>query len=599
MADERPMELSLTRLWRTLRPQAQLVVFGLSVLALGVGARTFLTSSQTGLAVWWPAVAVGVVGTLLATPRQRTMVLATLLVASVASNLIGGIDPVTALLLGLTGVVEAALVVRLLGIRRPDARALEDHRDLMQVLGAILAGAVGAGLVVGVVTVTHLDGSFLQALLTIVPSHASALLLIVPLTLRGPSRRVEAGRGERAAQLAVVAVVAVAVFAPNQVMPLTFLLFPALLWSALRSGVRSVALHLLVVGAVGSVMTLQGWGPFVPSSATADATVYAESIAMVQLLVVTLAVVALGVVVTVSQRRAAMAALERRERRYRGGFEGSLLGQLLLRPEPRGARIVEVNGAAAVLLDAQPDELVGQLLDDHLSDDDRDRVREAIAEMVEGRSLGWHGEFANDRDRCIEAAIAPLAEHGEVSPDLLSVQLIDATANREAEMRLVDLALRDGLTGSANRVLLDERLERALADARRSDRAVGLIFLDLDGLKPVNDSYGHLVGDRLLIELADRLTAAVREVDTVARVGGDEFVVLAPDLGHASDLAAVVERIREALDVAVPVDGVAHRLAASIGAVMGRGDDTARDLLQAADEAMYRDKATRRASSPA
>ena len=176
----------------------------------------------------------------------------------------------------------------------------------------------------------------------------------------------------------------------------------------------------------------------------------------------------------------------------------------------------------------------------------------------------------------------------------------DITDIVENEERLRRAATHDMLTGLANRALLGERLDAALARTGRDDGAVGVVFCDLDGFKSVNDAAGHMAGDAVLVEVAQRLRHAVRDADVVARLGGDEFVVVvdAPERDRADELvAAVVRRVERSLRTPVEVGGIPHTVRASVGyAVAPRDGTRATELLAAADAAMYRAK---RAGGPA
>nr|WP_231126268.1 GGDEF domain-containing protein [Motilibacter aurantiacus] len=159
-------------------------------------------------------------------------------------------------------------------------------------------------------------------------------------------------------------------------------------------------------------------------------------------------------------------------------------------------------------------------------------------------------------------------------------------------------ATHDALTGLPNRALLYDRLEHALAAAQRREAPVAVLFLDLDGFTQINDAYGHETGDLVLVEAAGRLGSALRSEDTLARTGGDEFVVLCESLtagprGTVSDhaLSVVSARLHEALAAPLRVRGQDMRLRASIGvATAGPGFDDPDALLRAADDAMYREK---------
>ena len=169
----------------------------------------------------------------------------------------------------------------------------------------------------------------------------------------------------------------------------------------------------------------------------------------------------------------------------------------------------------------------------------------------------------------------------------------EITQRKLLEEQVHQLAFFDPLTRLANRRLLDDRLSQALAAGRRSACFGALLFLDLDNFKPLNDEHGHAVGDLLLQEVASRLSACVRQVDTVARFGGDEFVVLLAEL--SADLAqstqqatALAEKMRHKLaEPYVLTPMVTHHCSASIGLAVFSGQSVAHEVLKAADTAMY------------
>jgi diguanylate cyclase (GGDEF)-like protein/PAS domain S-box-containing protein len=210
----------------------------------------------------------------------------------------------------------------------------------------------------------------------------------------------------------------------------------------------------------------------------------------------------------------------------------------------------------------------------------------------------WEGEIWNRR------------RSGEVYPEWLSISAVrdergtlthyigvfdDITDKKSAEARIERLAHYDPLTGLPNRHLFFDRLERALTLAHRERRAVALLYADLDGFKEINDSLGHSAGDRLLSEVAQRLQGCLRETDTVARIGGDEFTLLLPSLADeraAQDSAAqVATKVVRALAAPFEFLGVAASISASVGvAVYPRHGADGDELLHQADEAMYRAK---------
>ena len=152
-------------------------------------------------------------------------------------------------------------------------------------------------------------------------------------------------------------------------------------------------------------------------------------------------------------------------------------------------------------------------------------------------------------------------------------------------------ATHDDLTGVYRRFVLADRLDQALAQARRTGKQVGVLFLDVDGLKAVNDTLGHQTGDRVLTELARRIKELTREVDTVVRVGGDEFVVLVGGVVDQMDADIMKARLEAATtDTLVTTDGAEISVSVSIGMVLGDGASDPDQLLRDADVAMYEDK---------
>ncbi|WP_027007802.1 sensor domain-containing diguanylate cyclase [Conexibacter woesei] len=191
-------------------------------------------------------------------------------------------------------------------------------------------------------------------------------------------------------------------------------------------------------------------------------------------------------------------------------------------------------------------------------------------------------EFTHAQREALKVLARQTAAHLELRKATRS--LADACAS------LQHMAVHDTLTGLANRVLLHDRLELALKQRRRSGRAVGVLFGDLNGFKAINDTLGHHAGDELLKVVADRLCTAARETDTVARFAGDEFVIVLPELGLPGDIDAVA--LRMAAAVARPAtlrcgDGATVTPAISLGRALARDDEDADTLLARADAAMY------------
>jgi diguanylate cyclase (GGDEF)-like protein len=171
------------------------------------------------------------------------------------------------------------------------------------------------------------------------------------------------------------------------------------------------------------------------------------------------------------------------------------------------------------------------------------------------------------------------------------VAMMDVTAQRELEARLREAALHDALTGLPNRALLLDRVGQALEVQAREGLPAALLYCDLDGFKAINDTLGHAAGDAALLRMAAALRAVVRPGDTVARIGGDEFVVLCPGTATEDAARRLVERITATL--ATPTDG-GPPLRSSTGVALSRRGDDADSLLSRADAAMYEVKRSRR-----
>jgi diguanylate cyclase (GGDEF)-like protein/PAS domain S-box-containing protein len=174
--------------------------------------------------------------------------------------------------------------------------------------------------------------------------------------------------------------------------------------------------------------------------------------------------------------------------------------------------------------------------------------------------------------------------------DLVICAKRDISPRWESQERMRQLAFFDPLTGLANRALLENRLGSALAAAQETDGLVGVIYMDLDDFKPVNDTHGHSVGDRVLQILAERMVNCVRDTDTIARVGGDEFVALFPDITEEDDLRAKARVMADCIKSPIALDGRAIRVSVSVGLAIYRQGEHHSDLICRADHAMYRAK---------
>jgi len=165
---------------------------------------------------------------------------------------------------------------------------------------------------------------------------------------------------------------------------------------------------------------------------------------------------------------------------------------------------------------------------------------------------------------------------------------------RALEKQLTHLAFHDSLTGLPNRSLFVDRLQRAIAEAERKKESVVVMFIDLDDFKKVNDSFGHHVGDKVIQAAALQLKKCLRDIDSIARMGGDEFTLLVPHVGEQEDIEIIARRLIESLDDPIVIEGTEFRMSISIGISIYPNDANSEDsLLRNADTAMYFAKHTR------
>jgi diguanylate cyclase (GGDEF)-like protein len=220
---------------------------------------------------------------------------------------------------------------------------------------------------------------------------------------------------------------------------------------------------------------------------------------------------------------------------------------------------------------------------------DRGQVRQMLGQIRNGlplleridvRALGPDQESIS-----VEIACRDLRDDPTVAGLVLTLR--DVTERRRLEHELTHQAFHDALTGLANRVLFSDRVEHALDRAQRNGTLVGVLFIDLDDFKLVNDTLGHAAGDQLLVAAAQRITAALRSHDTPARLGGDEFAALIEDVDHPADLEEIAGRVLNALAQPFLVHGEQVSGVASIGLTTSADAGTAEDLLRQADLALY------------
>lgn len=300
---------------------------------------------------------------------------------------------------------------------------------------------------------------------------------------------------------------------------------------------------------------------------------------------------ALGLIIVLLQRRRRSArALQASEALYRATFHQAATGIAHVAPD---GRIMEANEKFHDMLGYR----IGELRDSNLFEltrpDHRVAQQEFVAGCIANHAKGSLSEAENPY-RHKHGSIVWVCEalgvvrnaHG--APQYLVAAMHDITARKMLEARLSHDAMHDALTGLPNRVLFQDRLERVLESARRHGRLAAVLYIDLDDFKPVNDRFGHAVGDRLLQQVAQRVKACVRNEDTAARFGGDEFGIVLTMVNGESDCQLVTAKIIDAISRPYELEGREIRISASVGAAVypTHGDDAA-TLIARADSAMY------------
>lgn len=251
-----------------------------------------------------------------------------------------------------------------------------------------------------------------------------------------------------------------------------------------------------------------------------------------------------------------------------------------------------VNPRMAALLGYDPSDMLGRPVEDFMFPEDLEVHRERMQARHRGQHEQYERRFCRKDGTELWTLVSAVAlQDAQQGFDGSFAMFTDLTEIKEQQRRLEQMAHFDPLTGLPNRTLLADRLRIALAHARREECLLAVCYLDLDDFKPVNDTYGHAAGDRLLIAVAGRLTQSVREGDTVARLGGDEFVLLMGNLASREEGEHLLTRLLAAIAEPYAIDTeTTVAVSASIGVILSLDHADPDTLLRHADLAMYQAK---------
>jgi diguanylate cyclase (GGDEF)-like protein/PAS domain S-box-containing protein len=300
-----------------------------------------------------------------------------------------------------------------------------------------------------------------------------------------------------------------------------------------------------------------------------------------------------GICHDVTDQRRAEEALAASETRFRRIFDDAPIGMLLVDAKADEAFIARTNKALARLLGYNNGEFSQKRLSELVDPADRPLLRAMLQRAATESARQAHLEIRlRAKDGTMPTVLAAVSRigDGEGTGATLIVHFEDISLRKHIEAQLRHRALHDPLTGLPNRDLLLDRLNGALARAARAKGRVGVLFLNLDNFKIINDTIGHVAGDEILKTVAERLVAAARGADTLARLGGDEFAIVCENADSDEEIAAFARRVASALSVPIAVSGKEFITTASIGIAVGHEPGAPEQLLRDADLAMFHAK---------
>lgn len=300
-----------------------------------------------------------------------------------------------------------------------------------------------------------------------------------------------------------------------------------------------------------------------------------------------------GVITDITNQKAVEAALTQSEAKYRALFENMMNAFVYFEivkddsGNPVEYRFLEANDAFERHAGLAKADVIGKTINETVFKADNtgdDWVKLFNDTVRSGKALTFEHELKVLNRWLLVSAYSPLA-------GFFAMVFSDITSHKKNEERNQHYAYHDALTGLPNRRLLEDRLTMAIAQGKRSQEQVAVVFFDLDNFKPVNDTYGHDAGDELLQEIARRTEACVRQGDTVARIGGDEFVIVLPAIKTKDDVITIAGRVLQECRRPVMLRGSTVAVSASIGISFFPQDGTdITELTRKADLAMYTSK---------
>jgi len=294
-----------------------------------------------------------------------------------------------------------------------------------------------------------------------------------------------------------------------------------------------------------------------------------------------------GIIVDITERKKMEEALKQSERDYRELFENAHDAIIIFTIDDE--TILDVNQRACEMYGFAKEEFIGMSLESISKD-----VKIGKSRIKKTLEKGAYHNFEtvhyrkDGSEMILEINGAVVNYKGKKA--ILSINR-DITERKKMEKAIKDLAYQDPLTALPNRLLFNDRIDVALEHAKRKNQKLALMFLDLDQFKGINDMFGHRIGDLLLKEAADRLKSILRKSDTIARMGGDEFIILLPEIKTKKDVEKIARKILEVIKKPYLIENLGFSITTSIGLALYPDDgESVDDLMRKADYAMYQVK---------
>lgn len=570
----------------------------LLLLTLLIAATSYfslaLTRVPSGVAAMWVSNGL-MVGWLLSRPSPTWRgYLVAAFVAGASARALAGDGLARACVLAFANVVEVLIVAGTVRRYFDDVGNPSRWLQLGRIAttSALVACAVSGLLAASVVSLLE-PTPFVEFLTVWYPAHLIGMVLVATLTL--VAQREGAGllglpgrRAGFALNMLLIALVVGAIFSQSR-FPVLFLALPPLLWAAYRHRFPGVLIGIALLAVISATATALGHGPITLARDLSET----ERVFLVQVFIGTACLLTFPVALVMAERARLAAKVRKSELHYRMLADYS--HDVVVRMRADGRRLY-VSPSSRDVLGWEPAEMLapGMVI---VHPEDRETQLRAISGVMatgEAVTVAYRLRHKDGHYVWMEAVARPIpsANHDGTMDVILAGRNIDkrvaAQESLKASQReLEQLARADSLTGLPNRRMFDERLALALARSHRHRTALALLYMDIDYFKRINDSLGHLAGDAVLKDFAQRLSTCVRTEDLVARLGGDEFVMLVEDAATAEGAEVIARKLIGCVSRPSQVDGADTTVTTSIGIAFCLRATDAEELLWYADKALY------------